>query len=181
MASFSEHLKNLAYLNKWEGGWANHPADKGGKTNRGVILATWNYYAPKYGWQSGEQGLRNMSEQQWRIIIKEFWNLAKGDTINDQVIAEKVFEITWGSGPGNAGIVLQRALNRIGKPVKIDGGIGPQTLKATNEADPKALFNALHLEHEIFLRNIVKNDPTQAVFLDGWINRIYDFYNKKKT
>lgn len=181
MASFEKHLADdLAYLKKWEGGYSNHHLDKGGSTNMGVTLATWNQYAAQNGWQTGLAGLLNMTEAQYRKIIYGFWLWARGDKIDNQVIAEKVFEMTWGSGAGNAGVILQKALRRIGFNVKIDGDIGPKTLTATNSADASALFEALHAEHRNFLVRITQNDPSQKVFLQGWLNRINDFYQKKK-
>lgn len=181
MASFEKHLADdLAYLKKWEGGFSNHHLDKGGATNMGVTLATWNDFAAKNGWQTGLAGLLNMTETQYRKIIYGFWLWARADKIDNQVIAEKVFEMTWGSGAGNAGVILQKALRRIGFNVKIDGDIGPKTLDATNSADASALFEALHAEHKKFLIGITQNDPSQKVFLQGWLNRINDFYQKKK-
>ena len=29
------------FILSWEGGFTNHPADKGGATNKGVTIATW--------------------------------------------------------------------------------------------------------------------------------------------
>ena len=33
--------KLLPFILKWEGGFANDPADAGGATNKGVTIATW--------------------------------------------------------------------------------------------------------------------------------------------
>lgn len=30
-------------IRKWEGGWSDHKNDKGGKTNMGITLSTWNH------------------------------------------------------------------------------------------------------------------------------------------
>ena len=29
------------FILSWEGGFGNHPADRGGATNKGVTIATW--------------------------------------------------------------------------------------------------------------------------------------------
>lgn len=35
--------KAIAFTLRWEGGYTNHPADKGGPTNRGITQATLNH------------------------------------------------------------------------------------------------------------------------------------------
>jgi lysozyme family protein len=36
----ADYKKLKPFILKWEGGYANHPLDKGGPTNKGIILTT---------------------------------------------------------------------------------------------------------------------------------------------
>jgi len=42
-------LKLIPHILKWEGGWSNDPADKGGPTMKGVTLAVYSAYREKKG------------------------------------------------------------------------------------------------------------------------------------
>lgn len=37
----ADYTKLVPFIKKWEGGFGNHPKDKGGATNKGVTLATY--------------------------------------------------------------------------------------------------------------------------------------------
>ena len=56
-----------------------------------------------------------------------------------------------------------------------DGIIGPKTLAAINSANPRELFDRLWQARKQFYLNIVKRDPTQKEFLNGWMNRLDSF------
>lgn len=36
--------KLVPQILKWEGGFVNHPNDKGGATNKGITIGTYTYY-----------------------------------------------------------------------------------------------------------------------------------------
>jgi lysozyme family protein len=74
----------------------------------------------------------------------------------------------WGSGT-NGIKIPQKVLG-----VKQDGIVGPKTLAAVNNADPKDLFNQIKVQRGMFLYRIVEKDPKQKKFLNGWLNRLND-------
>lgn len=162
------------FLRKWEGGISNHPADTGGYTNAGVTIGTWNAYARRYGWTSGTSGLSRMSTAQWNTITADYWRQVGADRVRNPAVAFLLADMGWGSGPGTAVRLLQRALGEVGQSVAIDGAFGRQTEAAVARANPTALFNALNRQRRTFLQNIVANNPSQAVFLQGWMNRVND-------
>jgi len=45
----TQYNKLIAHVLKWEGGWGNDPADKGGPTMKGVTIATYTAYCAKKG------------------------------------------------------------------------------------------------------------------------------------
>ena len=66
-------------------------------------------------------------------------------------------------------IIPQRLLG-----VTPDGVVGQQTITTLNKQDPAAFFNKIRAERVAFLEGIVQRDPSQRVFLRGWLNRLND-------
>ena len=95
MASFDKYAPKLK---RWEGGFANHPADPGGATMCGVTLATFRAW---YGQDKTAEDLRRMTETQWRHIMKTgFWDKCWGDQITNQSVAEIIVDWCVNSGTG---------------------------------------------------------------------------------
>jgi len=160
-----------------EGGFVNHPADKGGPTKYGVILSTWK----QYGYDKDNDGdidaddIKVLTEGDARYIAKKvFWDFFQADFILNQSIAE--FIVDWGYNSGRVTVAkkLQKILN-----VSIDGLIGVQSVNAIHTTNQRNLFEALKAARKDFIETIVKNNPSQEVFHKGWINRIESFKFKE--
>lgn len=157
--------KLIPFILRWEGGFANHPNDKGGATNKGITIATFRQY---YGKESTIDDLRNMSNEQWEYIFKAgYWDMLKANDITNQSIANICVDWAWCSGTRTAIKQVQRLLG-----VDDDGIVGNITLSAINKANSKELFNKIKSSRLAFVEAIVKRYPTQKVFLKGWRNRI---------
>ena len=156
-----------------EGGLVDDPDDKGGRTNLGVTQNTLNrarIVIP--GLPERVDGL-NVS-QALSIYQKLYWDACKCDSIPEPVDF-LVFDAAINCGTGGAGKQLQRALNRIGGDLTIDGAIGPLTLAAVNAAfdsDSWRMLHAVTLERIRWHNDIVRRDKSQTKFLHGWMNRI---------
>ena len=166
-------IKYLApIILKWEGNFVNHPNDKGGPTNKGVTIATYEAYCRKKGYPKPTvERLKNLTQEQWIDILKTmYWDRWKADQINNQAVANILVDWTWGSGAW--GIKFpQRILG-----VKDDGIVGPKTIAALNDyPDQSELFKKIWMRRKQHFEDIVKADPTQKVFLKGWLNRLNDF------
>lgn len=72
----------------------------------------------------------------------------------------------WASGT-NGIKIPQRILG-----VTQDGIVGPKTLAALNQCDPKVLFSKIHTEREKFIDTIIRNRPTNAKYRKGWMRRL---------
>ena len=162
-------FKNLIpIIKKWEGGYANHPLDKGGCTNSGVTISTYRFY---YGKGKTCTDLKNMKEEEWNYIFKTgFWDKWKADEIVSQAIANIVVDWVWASG--KYGIKhVQKILG-----VVDDGIVGPKTIAALNGyKNQKELFGKIWNRRKKFFDDIVKKNPSQKVFLKGWYNRLNAF------
>jgi len=77
----AQYNKLIAHILKWEGGWGNDPADKGGPTMKGVTIATYTAYCAKKGWPNPTLSqLRNITKAEWEEIFKTmFWDRWKAD------------------------------------------------------------------------------------------------------
>ncbi len=170
MAKFEDFAGKLLRL---EGGYVNHPLDKGGPTKYGVILSVWQ----EHGHDKDGDGdidledVKKLSEDDARYIAKKiFWDYFLGDLILNQSLAEFIVDWGYNSGRKTVAKIVQRLVN-----VTVDGIVGPQTVNAINYADQEMLFNTLKIERKIFLNNIVKRKPDQVVFYNGWMNRVNSF------
>jgi len=170
MADFEEFAGKLLRL---EGGYVNHPMDKGGPTKYGVILAVWQ----DHGHDKDGDGdidaddIKKLSEEDARYIAKKiFWDYFLADLISNQPLADLIVDWGYNSGRKTVAKIIQRLVK-----VQVDGIVGPQTLRAINGADPEMLFETLKIERKVFLTNIVKKRPDQLVFYDGWMNRVNSF------
>lgn len=155
-------------IERWEGGFANHPNDKGGATNRGVTIATFRAY---YGKDKTVQDLKNMTYEQWYHIYKTgFWDRWQADHINSQAIANLLVDWVWASGA--YGIKYpQQVLG-----VTVDGIVGAKTLAAiNNHPHPDLLFKQLWDRRKKHFDDIVRGNPSQKVFYNGWMRRLNDF------
>jgi len=151
---------------KWEGGYVNNPFDKGGATNMGVTLATWQHLGHP---TATEDDIKNLTQDDFKMVLRQYWNQWQADQIVNQSIAEILVDWVWGSGIW--GIKIPQQI--LG--VVADGQVGAHTLAAINSANQADLFNKLFEARQNFLNQIVDNNPTQKVFLQGWLNRLNDY------
>ena len=164
--------KLAPYILKWEGGFVDHKADKGGATNMGVTIGTWrqNGYDKDGDGDIDVADLKLLTKQDVinRILKPHYWDRWKADQIASQPIANILVDWVWGSGKWGI-IIPQRLLG-----VEADGVAGQQTITAVNKQSPADLFARIKTARLTFLNDIVKNNPSQRVFLKGWINRLND-------
>ncbi len=102
------------------------------------------------------------------IYKKYYWDVAFGDKVKNQAIAEFVADFFVNSGGSS------RNIKKIQKVVGVtqDGIFGPGTIKAINRQKPKVLFEKLYRFRLEFYNKICQRDKTQYVFLKGWKNRL---------
>lgn len=167
----ANHLLLIPKVLKWEGGFVNHPNDKGGATNKGVTLSTFRKY---FGKTKTVDDLKNITNEQWQYIFKKgFWDRWKADLIKNQSIAELL--VDWLYNSGTWGIKYpQQVLG-----VVPDGVVGSKTIAAINSyPSQEELFYKLWNRRKKHYEDIVKRNPSQKIFLKGWMNRLNSFkYN----
>ncbi len=158
------------FILSWEGGFSNHPADRGGTTNKGVTIATWRAqgYDKNGDGKIDVEDLKMLTDEDViNVVMKpHYWNRWKADRIRSQSVANILVDWVWGSGAhGITGV--QKLLG-----VKVDGIVGEKTLAALNAQEPKLLFARIKKERVVFIQRIVSRRPSQKVFEKGWLKRL---------
>ena len=166
-----------------EGGYANHPADRGGPTRFGITEAV----ARAHGYRGAMSGLPQ--DEAAAIYRRLYWLRPRFDQVAARAprIAAELFDTGANMGPAVAATFLQRALtalNRNGKDypdLVPDGRVGPATLAALDgfldargkRGGETVLLRALEaLQGERYLR-LAEKRPANEAFLYGWLaNRI---------
>lgn len=172
--------KSLRFVLADEGKFSDIPADKGGPTSLGITLKTLMDYHAHFDYGDFDRDgdididdirLLDEPEEASPIYRKWFWNAVKGDDLPVGV-DYVTFDSAVNHGPKNAGIFLQRAVNRLKLILRIDGVIGPVTIQNALGRDRQILIADTLRERDIFYRKIVAQDPIQEKFFRGWQNRL---------
>lgn len=151
-----------------KGPFSNHPDDKGGPTCYGITIATYRRYKPG----ATVDDLKQISMAEVEKIYKAgYWQPLGLDEISDQVVATKLFDICVNAGPGVASALAQRACIICGKPVDVDGWVGPETRTAINSIQSVSFLNAIKQQQRDFYLDIVEHDRSQLTFLYTWMRR----------
>ena len=166
-----------------EGGYSDHPADRGGPTMFGITEAV----ARAHGYRGA---IRDLPQDEAAAIYRRlYWLRPRFDAVAARAprIAAELFDTGANMGPAVAATFLQRALtalNRSGKDypdLVPDGRIGEGTLAALDafiqvrgkSSAETVLMRALEaLQGERYLR-LAERRPANEAFLYGWLaNRI---------
>ena len=151
------------FILSWEGGYVNHPNDKGGATNKGITIGTFRSF---YGLGKSVADLKNITDAQWmNIFRKGYWDRCKADQIADQSVANLIVDWAWGSGTTGIKLAQQVA------GATADGIVGPKTLAAWNGIDASTLFARLWKRRKEHFEACARK-PGQGVFLKGWLRRL---------
>jgi lysozyme family protein len=165
-----------------EGGFTDHPADRGGPTRFGITEAV----ARAHGYGGAMAALPR--DEAVAIYRRLYWLRPRFDAVAERspALAAELFDTGANMGPAVAATFLQRALtalNRNGQDypdLVPDGRIGDRTLAALDAflelragSGETVLLRALEaLQGERYLR-LAERRPANEAFLYGWLaNRI---------
>lgn len=152
-----------------EGGYSNHPADRGGPTNHGITLRTlaeWRGVDPA---DLSAEAVASLSrEEAEAIYLARFWNPIRGDELPPGLDLA-VLDYAVNSGVRRAARALQGVVG-----ASVDGVIGQKTLAAVRRADAPRTIDALCDQRLAFLRGL----DTWGVFGRGWTRRVEDVRGK---
>lgn len=169
MSNFDSAFEHILEV---EGGYSNHPDDRGNETNMGVTIGQLSKWRGK---KVSADDVKNLTEDEAKLIYKAYyWDKWQLDKVVSDKVALVLFDqcVNWGIGKSTVKRV-QSALVNCGKKVDVDGVIGPQTIKAINSIDESEfIYRYVCLIQEGYV-GIVKRNPSQMVFLLGWLRRTH--------
>ena len=159
----------LRFVLSQEGGFVDHPADPGGRTNFGVTQRAFDRWRRRRGLPAKDVAdLTRDAPDLAEFYREQFWALGKCPRLPARV-ALAHFDGCVNQGVGTANGQLQRAAG-----VEADMVIGPVTLAAVAVYDPADLLSILFRER---LRHYVTRPKARRdAFLAGWLTRVLDLW-----
>lgn len=161
-----------------EGGYVDHPADRGGPTRYGITQAV----ARAEGYPGAMRDLPRALAA--RIYRRRYWQLPNFDRVATRAptLAAELFDTGVNMGPAVAAKFLQRVLNALNRQQRdwsdliVDGQVGARTLAALDAllatrgpAAEAVLVKAINaLQGERYLR-LAETRPANEAFLYGWL------------
>lgn len=145
----------IRFILRWEGGYANDPNDPGGETKFGISKRA-----------HPEVDIKELTQEDAiEIYYERYWLESLVPALPAE-IRLAYFDSVINQGPGAAAKMLQEAAGGI----KVDGAIGPNTLKKLYDVDVDAmLVNFLALRALRYTRTM-KFD----IYGRGWMRRLMD-------
>lgn len=164
-----------------EGGYVNHPADRGGPTIWGVTerVARANGYNGR---------MQDMPRSVAVAIYRAEYAIKPGFMKVAEIFPElgaEMFDTGVNMGPSWPSKWLQEWLNALNSggqhyaDIGEDGKIGPATLKALRaykakrgEEGGRRLVKALNGDQAVRYKQIARANPSQEAFVYGWLDRL---------
>ena len=157
----------LRFALRWEGGYVNHPNDPGGETNKGVTASTYAAYRRRKGLAS--RSVQYLTDAEVNEIYREmYWRPAQCDG-KARSLAIVHFDTAVNFGVGGSTLFLQEVLG-----VPADGVYGAVTRTALARANPTQTAQRYCQARIDYRYRRVQQNPSQRVFLAGWLNRDND-------
>jgi len=164
--SIDEMLEDLI---EKEGGYINHPADRGGPTKYGITQTTLDEFSLEHSevfFNCVKDITRGYAK---RIYRSNYYKKPNLDDLGEERLQTLMFDCCVLHGRGTAVRWLQRACG-----AKVDGHLGPQTLQKVKDSG-ETVYTKVLSRRINFIANIVARDHSQVVFLRGWISRATEF------
>jgi lysozyme family protein len=160
----------LKHILKSEGGYVNHPADRGGPTNYGITQSTYDGF--RLSKSLPTRDVKEIGETEVEDIYRtQYWVPSGAAQVvrDDPWLALVLFDFAVNSGVRVAVLAIQRLVG-----VKADGIFGRVTHRAVlghlNNLRPRLLAHRYQ-----FYADIVRRNPSQAAFILGWTRRLNEF------
>ncbi len=156
----------LTLVLKHEGGFSDHPDDPGGATMKGVTQRVYDGYRSRKGLPV--RSVKRLETAELQDIYRTlYWNKIEGDEL-PAGLDYCVFDAAVNSGIIQSGKWLQRAVNKLGGTLTVDGIIGPATLHAAELIEPQPIADTMCSLRLAMLKTL----RTWPSFGNGWSARV---------
>ena len=143
---------------KHEGGYVNDPDDPGGETNFGIAKRS-----------HPNVDIKNLTKDGAKEIYKEhYWDGNKVESLPEN-LRHIAFDMYVNQGKSRGVKILQQAANAKGAGLKVDGGLGPMTLKAITESNVE--LQRVRAYRIKYYADLVTRKPDLEKFYFGWFRR----------
>lgn len=169
--------KYLLDIIEREGGFVDHPNDKGGPTKFGITKGTYENWRGRF---ASVDEVKNLTkEEAYAIYLREYFIKPRIDLLPPELWAQ-ILDCSVNHGPIRAVKLLQQTCNkRLDSKLVPDGIVGPKTRREAaafvNCFGSKIANNLLAGQRIEYYQQIVQNNPSQEVFLNGWLKRAKSF------
>lgn len=176
-----------------EGGFVNDPDDPGGATKWGVTIGTMRRLGVDVD-GDGDVDTSDVKlltkERAIKIYEAEYFEKPRLHQMPES-LQPAMYDMAINSGPARAVMILQDTINKAGLArLRVDGGVGPMTIKAANHAceqmGPDALRNAYGIERRNFYYRLARQKPRLMKYArrrdggkGGWIKRAELFMDER--
>jgi len=173
----------LHYIMRHEGGYVDHAADPGGATKYGMSLRTLRAQGDLDGdglldWDVDRDGdvdaadVRALTpDDAARYYRERWWDRYRLNLIHQSAPAIKLIDMGINMGMSRAVRIAQEAAADCGRPVTVDGVLGPATAAALDACATACLRAAMCRRQYAFYRDLIERRPSLAVFRRGWRTR----------
>lgn len=181
----SDFTKCITHTLRYEGvsenspGLVDHPSDRGGITKYGISYefvkntGNTNLFDMNFDGKLTKEDIRNLTFDAALEAYKlYFWDYYFLDDIEDNRKAFLIFDASVNHGYKTATKLIQRALNSSGYQLSIDGIWGPKTKASLVDCPVEDFIKNFQEKRRALYKAIVKNNPSQNVFLKGWLRRV---------
>ena len=140
-----------------EGGYVNDPDDPGGETKYGISKKAYP-----------NVDIKNLTVDDAVELYKDdYWLPAKIERLPDKLQGQ-YFDMVVNQGIAKSSKILQRACNGKNKDkIKVDGKVGPNTIKATVKLEPDRLRAYRIMEYA----RLAMTRPELEKYYYGWVKR----------
>jgi lysozyme family protein len=148
-----------------EGGvFTNYAADRGGPTKWGITIPVLSKHR---GRKCTAEDVRLLTrDEAASIYITNY--ISPFRLMEPTIFRANVIDMSVNAGLTRGVRLMQQTIG-----AKVDGDIGPETIKLAKSRDWNALYVGVRLA---FYERIIENDPTQIVWRNGWRRRGLSFY-----
>jgi lysozyme family protein len=162
-----------------EGGYVNNPNDRGGETNMGITIATWQAYARlDLGIEPSSDTLKSMTNAQAEIIYyNHYWEPKGFCKLENTKIALMIYD--WTITSGRAVKQIRRMLhNEYNSRLIINNTMDDDMIHCINNVNDQStlLQRIADIRREYYRSLTVTNGQpnNQVIFLTDWLNRVDD-------
>lgn len=157
--------QSLPFILRWEGGFVDHPADPGGRTNQGVTQKVYDRWRARKGLPARDVKLIDKVEVH-AIYEADYWVPPRCDLLPGPLDLVQL-DTAVNMGVGRAVRMLQRCVG-----CEADGDFGPKTGRAVATRDVGDTLRWYCDAREAYYRSLAERRPDLRVFLKGWLNRL---------